>query len=151
MTLKNKVRNLITKQEITRYRFWKQTGISRSVAYKLCDDPFYIPRTNVIDIICRVFRVQPGDLLEYVPEPEPQPIEESDRAESEATTTEEAMLQEQAHQAYYWDGTAQPITEISLEVGEESDHVEDQSTEEDANATELQDPATTEQQADHGV
>jgi DNA-binding Xre family transcriptional regulator len=68
MTMRNKVKDLIERHGITRYRFWKDTGLSRQIAYQIADDPNYIPSGATIETICRVYGVQPGDLLEYSPD-----------------------------------------------------------------------------------
>jgi DNA-binding Xre family transcriptional regulator len=67
MSMQNKVKELVRVKGITPYRFWKDVGCSRDVAYKLVNDSSYIPRENVLEAICRAYNVQPGDLLEYVP------------------------------------------------------------------------------------
>lgn len=66
--MKNKVKQLLDARGMSRYRFWKLTGISRPTAYDLYDDPFYVPRETVMEAICRALKVQPGDFLEYVEE-----------------------------------------------------------------------------------
>ena len=66
MTMKNKIAALIEKKEITKYRFWKDTGLSRPTAYRLANDSLYIPNGETLDAICRTYNVQPGDILEWV-------------------------------------------------------------------------------------
>jgi DNA-binding Xre family transcriptional regulator len=67
MSMRNKIGELVKSKGITPYRFWKDVGCSRDVAYRLAKDSGYIPRENVLEAICRAYGVQPGDLLEYVP------------------------------------------------------------------------------------
>jgi DNA-binding Xre family transcriptional regulator len=66
--MRNKIGEIVRGKGITPYRFWKDVGCSRDVAYKLVNDSSYIPRENVLTAICRVYNLQPGDLLEYVPD-----------------------------------------------------------------------------------
>jgi DNA-binding Xre family transcriptional regulator len=57
-------------KNITRYRFWQDTGLSRATAYRLCDDPTYIPTGEVIEKICRAHEWQPGEFIVYKPDSE---------------------------------------------------------------------------------
>jgi DNA-binding Xre family transcriptional regulator len=66
--MRNKIGAIVRGKGITPYRFWKDVGCSRDVAYKLVNDSSYIPRENVLAAICRAYNLQPGDLLEYVPD-----------------------------------------------------------------------------------
>ena len=52
---------------ITRYQFYKEAGISPSTAYNLYDKPDWIPQVTVLDKICERYKVQPGDLIYWVP------------------------------------------------------------------------------------
>lgn len=47
----------------------RETGISRNTLSKLADvrERRYVTNTDVIDRLCRYFRVQPGDILAYIP------------------------------------------------------------------------------------
>lgn len=66
--MRNRVKAIVEGKGITPYRFWKDVGCSRDVAYKLVNDSNYIPRENVLEAICKVYGLQPGDILEYVPD-----------------------------------------------------------------------------------
>ncbi len=68
MGAKNRIKPLLDQRNITRYRFWKDTGLSRATAYRLCDDPSYIPTGEVIEKICRAYNWQPGDFIIYEPD-----------------------------------------------------------------------------------
>jgi hypothetical protein len=59
MGAKNLIKTLLDQQGVTRYRFWQDTGLSRATAYRLCDDPAYIPTGDVIEKICRAYNWQP--------------------------------------------------------------------------------------------
>lgn len=66
----NQIKKFISRRGISRYRFWQDTGLGRDTAYRLCNDPTYIPTGNVLDKICGTYRVQPGDLLVWMPDDE---------------------------------------------------------------------------------
>jgi DNA-binding Xre family transcriptional regulator len=68
MATKNRLMELLNQQGTTRYRFWQDTGLSRATAYRLCDDPTYIPTGDVIEKICRAYGWQPGDFIVYEPD-----------------------------------------------------------------------------------
>ncbi|WP_313933703.1 MULTISPECIES: helix-turn-helix transcriptional regulator [Cyanophyceae] len=55
-------------QNIIRYRFWQDTGISRATADRLCDDSGYIPTGDVLEKICRAYGWQSGDFIIYEPD-----------------------------------------------------------------------------------
>ena len=48
---KNKLKVLIDAKQISRNQFWKDTGLSKNIAYWLYDDPLYIPGGNVMNKI----------------------------------------------------------------------------------------------------
>lgn len=68
MAMRNLVKDLVDKRGDSPYRFWKDTGLSRATAYRLYNDPTYIPTGDVLEKVCRAYSVQPGDLLRYVPD-----------------------------------------------------------------------------------
>lgn len=61
----NKIYEFIQNRGISRYRFWQDTQLGRDTAYRLCNDPTYIPTGNVLDKICSTYKMQPGDFLEW--------------------------------------------------------------------------------------
>lgn len=67
MAIKNRVKEFVDRMGITRYQFYKETGISPGTAYNLYDNPDWIPQVNVLDKICERYKVQPGDLIYWVP------------------------------------------------------------------------------------
>jgi DNA-binding Xre family transcriptional regulator len=73
MPVRNRVREFIEKRGITAYRFWKDTGLSRPTAYRVCADADYPLAGEVLEKICRAYDVQPGDLLYWEPDDEPTP------------------------------------------------------------------------------
>jgi DNA-binding Xre family transcriptional regulator len=70
MTMKNRIKPFVDGRGISVYQFRKDTGIANKTAYDLYNNPDQYLGRNVMDAICRVYNVQPGDLLEYVPEDE---------------------------------------------------------------------------------
>jgi DNA-binding Xre family transcriptional regulator len=62
----NKVQQFVDELGINRSQFYKRTGISKTTAYALYENPFRIPDTDTLDRICSEFNCNPGDLLEYV-------------------------------------------------------------------------------------
>lgn len=66
-TVKNRIKCLIDCLGETRYQFWKKTGLAQNTAYRLYDDPEYIPGRDVIEKLCRVYGWQPGDFIVYEP------------------------------------------------------------------------------------
>lgn len=73
MAVRNRVKTFIDSLGITRYQFWKETDLAQNTAYRLYDDPTYIPGSSVLNKICMTYRdkgVQPGDLLAFEPDGE---------------------------------------------------------------------------------
>ena len=68
MTVRNRIKELVDAQGKSRYRFWKDIGVSQNTAYGLYDDPAQIPTGDVMDKICRAYGIQPGDFLIYIPD-----------------------------------------------------------------------------------
>ncbi len=66
--VRNELRRLISQRGITRYRFWQDTKLNRATAYRLYDDPFYIPGGDVMDTIAKVYGWQPGAYVIYIPD-----------------------------------------------------------------------------------
>jgi DNA-binding Xre family transcriptional regulator len=66
--MRNRVKQLLDGRGKTRYWLMRAGRFTQKTAYRLYDDPEYIPGGEVLDTLCRVLGVQPGDLLEYVPD-----------------------------------------------------------------------------------
>lgn len=71
-----KLAELLEKRELTAYRLAADSGIKIPVAYKLADPAVEVRRMDMetLDKLCRTLGVQPGDLLEYVPEKPPKRV-----------------------------------------------------------------------------
>ena len=63
--LKNDIKTLVDRMGITRYRFWKDTGLSRQTAYELYDNPDRIPKQDVMERLAETYGWQPGQYLYY--------------------------------------------------------------------------------------
>lgn len=67
--MRNRIKEFVDSQNITVYQFWKATGISRTTAYDLYNNPEQYPGKNVMEAICKRFPgTQPGSLIEYIPD-----------------------------------------------------------------------------------
>ena len=60
---KNKIKDLLDSENTTRYQFWKDTGLAQNTAYRLYDDPSYIPGSSVMYKIFLAYGWQPGMYL----------------------------------------------------------------------------------------
>lgn len=65
--MRNKIKQFLDSRGITRYRFMKDTGVAQATAYSLYENPLQLPSSTVLGKICDTYRVQPGELLEWVP------------------------------------------------------------------------------------
>lgn len=68
MAIRNRIKELVDAKGKSRYRFWKDVGVSQNTAYALYDDPTQIPTGEVMDKICRAYGIQPGDFLIFTPD-----------------------------------------------------------------------------------
>ena len=64
--IRNEIKSLIDRQNLTRYRFWQETGLNRETAYRLYDDPAYVPGAEVMDKIAKTYGWQPGAYLFFL-------------------------------------------------------------------------------------
>lgn len=85
--MQNRIRKFIDERGISRYKLWQETKLGRDTAYRLCNDPTYIPTGNVLDKLCATYRVQPGEFLVWIPDDEPVP--EGINVDLEAPVVEE--------------------------------------------------------------
>lgn len=67
MAIRNRIKHMVDQAGITRYQFWKETGLAQNTAYRLYDDPTYIPGEPVMEKICSRYGWQPGDYVIYIP------------------------------------------------------------------------------------
>ena len=64
--MKNKLRQFLDERNITVYQFIKDTGIAPATGYKMAKTRDYLPSVRVLEVICDTYKVQPGELLEWV-------------------------------------------------------------------------------------
>ena len=63
--IKNDIKSLVDRMGISKYRFWKDTGLSKDTAYSLYNKPGYIPRKDVMEKLAETYGWQPGQYLYY--------------------------------------------------------------------------------------
>jgi DNA-binding Xre family transcriptional regulator len=66
MAVKNLIAQALEAKQMTRYRFWRETGLARVTAYRLVDDPTYVPGGEVLDKVCQALNCQPGELMIWI-------------------------------------------------------------------------------------
>lgn len=67
MPVRNKLKEFVEKKGISIYQFWQEAGISRTTAYSLSGDPKQLPNSSVLHKICDRYRIQPSEILEWIP------------------------------------------------------------------------------------
>jgi hypothetical protein len=67
--MRNKIKQLVDSRGLSIYRFWQDTGISRNTAYDLYNNPDRYPMADVMDAIIKTYKVDPGDVIEWIPDP----------------------------------------------------------------------------------
>ena len=70
MPMRNKVKQFLESRGISAYRMIQDAKISDTTGYKLAADSSYIPSAKVLEAICEAYKVQPGELLEWLPREE---------------------------------------------------------------------------------
>lgn len=60
----NTLRNVLDSKNITSFRFSKLSDLSPTTTRKIYSDENYIPSPEVLERICLVLDVQPGDILQ---------------------------------------------------------------------------------------
>lgn len=66
MPVINKIRTFLQSRDITAYRFQKDVGIAQRTAYDLYNNPDQLPSSTVLSKICDAYKIQPGEILEWV-------------------------------------------------------------------------------------
>jgi len=61
--LVNTLRSVLDNKNITSFKFSKISDLSPTTTRKIYSDKFYIPSPEVLERICLVLDVQPGDIL----------------------------------------------------------------------------------------
>ena len=65
--MRNKIKQFLDSRGLSAYRMIQDAKISDTTGYKLASDPTYIPSAKILEAICETYRVQPGELLEWIP------------------------------------------------------------------------------------
>jgi DNA-binding Xre family transcriptional regulator len=68
MAVQNTIKTFIQAKGISVYRFRKDVQVSQSTAYDLVNDPSRIPNGDVLNRICETYRIQPGEVLLWIPD-----------------------------------------------------------------------------------
>jgi DNA-binding Xre family transcriptional regulator len=68
MAIKNLVAQVVEARGMTRYKFWQETGLARVTAYRLVDDPFYVPDGKIWEKVCRTLDCPISELLISIPD-----------------------------------------------------------------------------------
>ena len=68
--LRYRIADILAERGWTAYRLAKETGINLTTAYRLAREGARVDRIEgkTLEDLCRALKVQPGDLLEYVPD-----------------------------------------------------------------------------------
>ena len=66
--IRNNIKSLMDSQGLTRYRLWKDTKLNRETAYRLYDDPDYIPSKAVMESLWQTYKWQPAQYIFCVPD-----------------------------------------------------------------------------------
>lgn len=64
--LVNRVKSFVDNRGLSVYQFWKETGISRTTAYAIYNDPGEQIGNRVLDAICTKYKVQPNEVILWV-------------------------------------------------------------------------------------
>lgn len=51
--------------EINAYKLMKLTGLASGTCLKIFNNPYYIPDSKVLNVLCSFFDLQPGEFLYY--------------------------------------------------------------------------------------
>ena len=76
MTMLNRIKEILDQrpdpasgaEQTTPYRFWQETGLGRDTAYRMYNDPTYIPSGSALNKICETYKWQPGEFLYWEPD-----------------------------------------------------------------------------------
>lgn len=115
--MRNKIKPFLDGQRITPYQFWKRTGIAQRTAYDLYNLPEQYPARDVMEKICSTFRVQPGELLEWVEDGSP--ADDGDRPDDDVPAPEQATRRRRTRRA--GDSTERALRDDSTEGWQEGD------------------------------
>ncbi len=67
MPVINRIKEFLDSRGILPSHFSKQAGIAENTAYTLYKDPYKKPNSTVLDKICDTYRIEPSEILKWVP------------------------------------------------------------------------------------
>lgn len=67
MPVRNKIKEFTDKKGISIYQLWQESGISRTTAYSLANEPGQLPNSSVLNRLCDHYKIQPCEILEWIP------------------------------------------------------------------------------------
>jgi len=67
MPVKNRIKEFLDARGLSVYRCQKEVGIAQRTAYDLSNNPSQLPSSTVLSKICDAYRVQPNEILVWVP------------------------------------------------------------------------------------
>jgi DNA-binding Xre family transcriptional regulator len=66
MAMRNKLKEFLSSRELSVYRFERETGLAHRTAHDLVANPETIPGSKALTKICETYKVQPGEIIEWV-------------------------------------------------------------------------------------
>jgi DNA-binding Xre family transcriptional regulator len=66
MPVINKIKPFLQSKGITPYRFQRDVAIAQRTAYDLYNNSAQLPSSNVLSKICDAYRIQPGEIIEWI-------------------------------------------------------------------------------------
>lgn len=73
MPVQNCLKSVLEKrlgiQNLTGYRFQKLTGLGRGTSSRI-NDSSWVPNEQTLETICKTFKIQPGEFLYWVSDPD---------------------------------------------------------------------------------
>lgn len=66
--IKNRIKDILEARQESAYRFWQNTGLAQRTAYRLAADSNQVPTGEVLNTICKAYKVGVAEVLEYVPD-----------------------------------------------------------------------------------
>lgn len=68
MPVINRLKEFCEEREITAYSIQRDTSVSASTIYRLHKDPSLMPSSSTIEALCDYYRVQPTEIIRWVPD-----------------------------------------------------------------------------------
>jgi DNA-binding Xre family transcriptional regulator len=73
MPVKNKIKDFLDTKGITAYKFKQDVDIAQRTAYDLYNNANQLPSSTVLSKICDTYRVQPNEVIMWIPPEDIQP------------------------------------------------------------------------------